>query len=564
MSLDGQYDAITAEAMLSFANYLRSNPSGLRDSPGELASRFGLPESVVRESLSVATANKPKVSKPESQSGWTLFKSACIRCGSFLSKQIFWVGVILPSVATMTGRFVGPRIPTSFQIPLAVAGVILIFLVLISLSFSRGQTRIALMLSVIVAFSVMTTQLTIASFTETEHHMLALIAGGLISVLLISVVNMLLFTPAAIAGAAYRLRKEQAEEERQDRLQLLQRIFDLQSRMSSPYKPAKARTKLQQWQEAWRSKWLVVSISSGAICGLVVLLAASMVSEQVGQLPTVGQLIFALASLMLNVILYPLAGFVAGNWWRGLLAGAIVYASSYIVAFVHPSQRHGFEGIGDVIVCCVALLISGLAGIGAMVEQRADHKNRVAADDQAAMLLEIVRLQQLLQTETSEVSVVVVDCVQSTRMKQDADPLAIEVSFGEFHKFVSDIVRGHKGTVYSVAGDGVIAEFESPQFAYAAARRIQSKIGEFNTKFNRLSIPFRVRIGIHSGHVHADLEQVKYSSVIDIAAHIEKKAPAGGIVVTDAVRSQLPEEQFAQLAEPADGHVIHISLNPSD
>lgn len=564
MSRSGQQELISAEALLSLANYLRANPTGIRETANELATKFGLPEMIVRESLAVVTANRPKPIRIQSKGFWRTTALFIVTFANFLSKHAILVGLIIPCLGISIGIAVSPKLSSTVHVPLAVVGITIGFLLLIALAFSRGKTRIALLLSLAVAVSSVATETVYSIATNNERNIWNVLVGLVISILLITIINALILTPAAIAGAAFHLRKEQADEERQDRLQLLQRIFDLQSRIVSSEQPVRARTKFQRWQGTWRSRWLVVAISSGVLIGLVTLLGAYIVSDKVDGLPTIGQIVFALASLLLSVMLYPLVGFVAGSWWRGVFAGSIVYLFSLLISFIHPTQRELFQGVGDVMILVVALLISGLAGIGAHVEQRSEHKYRVAADDQTAMLLEIVRLQQLLQNESTEATVVVVDCVQSTRMKDSADPLAIEVSFGEFHKFVSDLVKSHGGTVYSVAGDGVISEFSDCRNAIAASKAILTRIGEFNSKQNRLASPFRCRIGVHTGQVHADLEQVKYSSVIDIAAHIEKRAPAGGIVVTDAVRSQLAEEDFAQLAEPVDGQTIHILLNPCD
>ena len=179
------------------------------------------------------------------------------------------------------------------------------------------------------------------------------------------------------------------------------------------------------------------------------------------------------------------------------------------------------------------------------------------------MLTEIIRLQQLLQTGSADVCVMAIDCVKSTRMKQGADSMAVEISFRELHEFLSREVLRHGGTVHAIAGDGAVAEFSSVENAFQAAKQIQTLIPEFNRRSNRLPSPFKVRIGLHCGSVHGGLEQVVFASVIDIAAHIQKEATAGGIIVSDVVRQLLTPEDFLPMAEPIDGVPVYLCKNPT-
>jgi class 3 adenylate cyclase len=187
----------------------------------------------------------------------------------------------------------------------------------------------------------------------------------------------------------------------------------------------------------------------------------------------------------------------------------------------------------------------------------------IEESDQAAVVAEIARLSTVLGMSSTEVTCMVVDVVQSTKMKREANPLAVEVSFREYTSFVRREVVRHGGAVQSIAGDGVIAEFGSPVSAFATARQIQTLIPEFNRTANTLTLPFRLRIGLHSGSVHGDLEQVSFAEVIDVTAHIEKEAPAGGIIVTQPVRDALPDEAFVELAESLDGQRVFIAQQPT-
>ena len=57
------------------------------------------------------------------------------------------------------------------------------------------------------------------------------------------------------------------------------------------------------------------------------------------------------------------------------------------------------------------------------------------------LLKQLVDIQDKLRSGEQEVSFLSVDIVGSTRMKQMADPLSVEFTFTEYHKFVEMIAR---------------------------------------------------------------------------------------------------------------------------
>jgi class 3 adenylate cyclase len=209
------------------------------------------------------------------------------------------------------------------------------------------------------------------------------------------------------------------------------------------------------------------------------------------------------------------------------------------------------------------MLMSWVGGAGAKVHDQHDKDRKIEESDQAAVVAEIARLSGLLGMARSEVTCMMVDVVHSTRLKREANPLAVEVSFREYANFIRREVTTHGGAVRAVAGDGVIAEFSSPISAFAAARSIQTAMPEFNSTQNTLGHPFRVRIGLHSDSVHGDLEQVSFAEVIDVAAHIEKKAQPGGIVVTEDVKSALDDQEFIEIAETVEDHRLFYAQYPT-
>ena len=129
-------------------------------------------------------------------------------------------------------------------------------------------------------------------------------------------------------------------------------------------------------------------------------------------------------------------------------------------------------------------------------------------------------------------------------MKQAADPLSVEFTFTEYHKFVEMIAKRYGGRLHSTAGDGLTLAFDSPGQAFGAARTIQSGIIELNTFRNKIGIPIVLRCGIHTGKVVApdasDVTTINFADVIDISAHLQKGCPAGGIAVSSAAAALIP------------------------
>ena len=63
---------------------------------------------------------------------------------------------------------------------------------------------------------------------------------------------------------------------------------------------------------------------------------------------------------------------------------------------------------------------------------------------------------------------------------------------------------------------------------------------EWNGRENLLEREFRVRIGIHTGRSAVDLASgVAYSPVLDIAGHLQKNAPIGGVLISATTHAEL-------------------------
>ncbi len=219
---------------------------------------------------------------------------------------------------------------------------------------------------------------------------------------------------------------------------------------------------------------------------------------------------------------------------------AAVFGQAFFSALLQ--SKHGMDGL----MLIPGVLVGGLVGfIGGKYGEKL-LRIRFQRDPQARreyLLRQLIELQEELKKGEKSATFLSVDVVGSTSIKQKSNLLEVEYTFGEYVKFVTTNAAEFGGQLHSTAGDGVLLTFENPQDAFSAARRILARALEFNAFKNRTGQKFEMRCGIHTGTVVApkgDASNVNYSEVIDISAHVQKIAPAGGIGITDNASIYLP------------------------
>jgi TolB-like protein/class 3 adenylate cyclase/Tfp pilus assembly protein PilF len=99
-------------------------------------------------------------------------------------------------------------------------------------------------------------------------------------------------------------------------------------------------------------------------------------------------------------------------------------------------------------------------------------------------------------------------------------------------------VESNHGRVVDVAGDSVLAVFKTAAGAIAAALAVQQELETASG-----SVPeerrMRFRIGVHLGDVIEKVDGTVYGDGVNIAARLQGLAEAGGVAVSDAVKSAL-------------------------
>jgi adenylate cyclase len=99
-------------------------------------------------------------------------------------------------------------------------------------------------------------------------------------------------------------------------------------------------------------------------------------------------------------------------------------------------------------------------------------------------------------------------------------------------------IESHQGRVIDMAGDSVLAVFETASGAVTTALAVQEELNAASR-----SLPadrrMRFRIGVHLGDVMEKLDGTVYGDGVNIAARLQALAEPGGIAVSEAVHGSL-------------------------
>lgn len=231
------------------------------------------------------------------------------------------------------------------------------------------------------------------------------------------------------------------------------------------------------------------------------------------------------------------------------LAGAIFGAASFLSYTLIMAIFSLFTPVPTVGSSVLMVLFGAIGAVSGIIVHSIVGRNRQKlglqdpVQERQELLRQLVDLQDKLKSAEQAMAFLSLDVVNSTAMKTGSDRLAVEFTFNEYHRFVEAITVKHGGTVHSTAGDGMTCAFAHPQQAFAAARNIQAGLFELNALRNKIGKPIGLRAGIHFGEVAApgaDVQNVNIAHVIDIAAHLQKQCPEGGIVVSHSAAHFIP------------------------
>ena len=378
---------------------------------------------------------------------------------------------------------------------------------------------------------------------------------------------------AAIIGSWSVVRREESAVHRLSRQELLARLFDRQSRLAQLARQGRLqrRRTLSAFTSGAYGFWGLSAIF-GFVGGLVLAAATgwmrTLAATEEAAFWQVGALVGTIVVMALGVVLAGIIGRQANKALKGAL-GAVVAVGASLFALAVPLPTFGpdyVRGLAGspvlVVYVLAAAAVAALLGASGQVEGRAQRLRGLRGDDPALLMADIIRIQRRLAPGRKGVCVAVVDVVGSTRIKAKARPLDIEFSFREYQNLAASTSEMYGGEVISTAGDGAVIAYPSAAQAFEGSRQMLRQLGEFNRSVNRLNSDFRIRIGLHQGQTAADLGEAPYNELIDIAAHVEAKAPANGIALTEQAAKDLQDEALAEIAEEIDGQRVFFALYP--
>lgn len=584
-----QADAVRAAKGLATA--LRQDPELGRSPPEALARSLGIPEDLVRQVLASiqASERRPRTSHAHSiKSGLAKVWQAFAKVGRTCTRRpVYFVLVttLLAAIGVLS-LLLNEGTPSSSGSVLGLhAGIGLSLLALHVACYVRhARLRYALWGGLIVWGALIGIHY-VQRLLANDAAPASLGTMGVIQTVFVAFLAALQYAVigavGAVAGGYFAGVRFDRAVDGMPRQELLSRLFELQSRLgqstatSAAVAPSAQRYRLV---ERFRRAWPLYTIFCGLGFGFLYVSLLTYVGYASAQAAVPPYLMFVvhIALMALEFALIAAVAFFSGSIWKAVAAAWLYQLSTFPALMVDlrdriPGWIFGPAWVQETWLQAeplrwLLIYTTGIAlvvGIGTEVENRARRQKRLMTNDPAALMTEMVRIEWLLSSRAAEVTVLVVDVARSAQMKAEADPLVAEYCFREYQCFVETVCARYGGCVHSTAGDGAVVAFHETARAFEAARALQTEIETFNRTQNRLASPFRLRVGIHVGHVAAELNKVQFTEVIDFAAHAQATAPVGGIAVTGAAAAHLDKGALLPLRETIGSQALYIALQPT-
>lgn len=111
-------------------------------------------------------------------------------------------------------------------------------------------------------------------------------------------------------------------------------------------------------------------------------------------------------------------------------------------------------------------------------------------------------------------------------------------------------IEGNQGRVVDMAGDSILAVFDSAAGAVTAAMAVQKALS---------GRAFRYRVGVHLGDVIEKPDGTIYGDGVNIAARLQTLAEPGGVTVSEAIRGSVKQRIGAAFEDKGEQSVKNIS-----
>ena len=147
-------------------------------------------------------------------------------------------------------------------------------------------------------------------------------------------------------------------------------------------------------------------------------------------------------------------------------------------------------------------------------------------------------------------AILAADVAGYSRLMGEDEPATIAALRGHRERFRRHI-EANDGRVVDMAGDSVLAVFDSTAGAVAAAMAAQTALSESNEALPA-ERQMHFRIGVNIGDIREADDGTVYGDGVNVAARLEALAEPGGVCVSDKVHAEVHgklERSFADLGE---------------
>jgi adenylate cyclase len=184
----------------------------------------------------------------------------------------------------------------------------------------------------------------------------------------------------------------------------------------------------------------------------------------------------------------------------------------------------------------------------------------------------VARHPELLQLggEMREITVMFTDVRGFTRISEQFDPHGLTRFMNRFLTPMTDLIRGHRGTIDKYMGDAIMAFWNAPldvpghpTLACDTALAMQARLIELNQEWKaeaeaegRKHIPVNIGIGLNTGQASVgnfgSMQRFTYSCLgddVNLASRLESqcKTYGVGIIIGDKTQRQVPEHATLEL-----------------
>lgn len=569
-----------ASEAVKLASYLRQNPSAIDESPSDLAQLAGVSPSLIERAMTqvdlrASQGNRQREAKRFKVPAWMrwcgdLWMSITENAGAFflvtilLSIVLFLIGDSTSVDSNATQR-TGISIQDDDVLKLiAVLGTTFLHYFCM---MRHGKFR-TVFLGTAISYAAMLISAGIMILRNGSNRGQTPIEQFAISgfaFFVLAIVYGFFGAVFSFVGAGIRMRRIELSKDYLSRQDLLERLFELEERLNAA---SENKVDLHGWhslplfKQIESNPWSWAGVVSFCMSTIVVLLVG-ILEQRFGIDHASFQSALSAGLIgLLSITFQTGLAFLGGKVWRSVLISMLYTVCGNIPMLIGLYLLNvPVPGTGDIAShvagLIFAIVIGVIAGIAGAIERRGLRDRMMQLNDPETLLYEYLDIQRRLNPGPRDITVVVVDAEKSSVMKMMADPYVAEWSFRAYQQMLERVTQEHNGEVLSTAGDGAIMVFNNPIDALAASEDIQEKIREFNNTVNKLSMPFKLRIGIHRGTIVGHIEKVQFTEVIDIAAHVEAASEVGGIALTERVWETMPGLRGEPLNLLVDNQVVY-------